>query len=331
MTNLDGLRGLAAFIVLVSHAGNFGMIVANKGNGQLGVMLFFVLSGFLMGHLYISNKNSLSFVEFWIKRFFRVIPLFVAVIFISYVVGKYKPGFLFPINDENILKHLLLSDGVWVLWTIPVEVKFYLLFPFLAILFQRIESKGYKLFIFSVWFLISCALVGGDRYSLLKYVNFFLLGIWVSFFRDILNERISKYGADILFLIWLASFWVVSPAMGPLFRLWGPQPLNDLPFLLWAGSGVLVATYNGRIMNALLSNPLSRLIGMLSYGIYLLHYPFLRALSRSSLPGFLEFMILLVAIMAIAWVSYRFFEAPMQKLGRKLIMRLNDNGIIRRV
>ena len=56
---LNGIRGLAVAIVFASHASNiyFSGAIAGWGGGQLGVMLFFLLSGFLMSHLYLHRKR----------------------------------------------------------------------------------------------------------------------------------------------------------------------------------------------------------------------------------------------------------------------------------
>jgi len=82
--SLDGLRGLAAYIVVVSHVSNAtGLWDKNFGNGagQIGVMIFFVLSGFLMGHLYIGREWSLDAVKrFCVSRVARVFPLYLALV-----------------------------------------------------------------------------------------------------------------------------------------------------------------------------------------------------------------------------------------------------------
>ena len=55
---LDGLRGFTCLLVVFTHAGNSGLFLNTLGSGQLGVMLFFALSGFLMVHLYGNHEMS---------------------------------------------------------------------------------------------------------------------------------------------------------------------------------------------------------------------------------------------------------------------------------
>ena len=91
---LNTLRGLAALIVVISHYSNDTLILGGLlgyGAGQLGVMLFFVLSGFLMTHLYGTQAlDSSAAKRFAIARIARVVPLFVVVVIASYAL--YKAG-----------------------------------------------------------------------------------------------------------------------------------------------------------------------------------------------------------------------------------------------
>jgi peptidoglycan/LPS O-acetylase OafA/YrhL len=82
--SLDGLRGLAAFTVLMTHFSNFTNIwggVLGYGAGQLGVMLFFCLSGFLMARLYMDRPFTFGAVcDFFRRRLARVVTLYLALV-----------------------------------------------------------------------------------------------------------------------------------------------------------------------------------------------------------------------------------------------------------
>src|SRR5580704_17034654 len=86
---LDGLRGLAAYVVVVSHISNESNLwngLLGRGGGQLGVMLFFVLSGYLMGALYLDRPFRAG--EVWayaVRRIARVVPLFYVVVTLALV------------------------------------------------------------------------------------------------------------------------------------------------------------------------------------------------------------------------------------------------------
>jgi|TARA_B110000902_G_scaffold261419_1_gene336155 peptidoglycan/LPS O-acetylase OafA/YrhL len=130
---LTGLRGLAALIVFISHAANEELIANFLGNGfgQLGVMLFFVLSGFLMAHLYLEKIPNCSNIKvFFIARVGRVFPLFFILVILSYIVKtQVYENFHYQVNDISILtKSLLFIKASNEFWTIPIEVQFYVMF-----------------------------------------------------------------------------------------------------------------------------------------------------------------------------------------------------------
>jgi peptidoglycan/LPS O-acetylase OafA/YrhL len=87
---LDGLRGMAALMVVVSHVSNstdlWGNLLGN-GGGQVGVMIFFVLSGYLIGALYLGQPFTLANVwEYGVRRVARVVPAFYALLSLALIL-----------------------------------------------------------------------------------------------------------------------------------------------------------------------------------------------------------------------------------------------------
>lgn len=139
---LDGLRGLAAYTVVVSHY--VGSV--SKGGpaydghtilepllqaGQVGVMLFFVISGFLMGALYMRTPwTNASARAFYVKRFGRVVPLYYLLVVVSFTL-QMTLNSVWPFYYVDSFWRFMLFwyGGNNVLWTIPVEVQFYAFFP----------------------------------------------------------------------------------------------------------------------------------------------------------------------------------------------------------
>ena len=108
--SLDGLRGLAALIVLCAHLGNeLKMPYITGGAGQIGLMLFFALSEFLMGHLYLHEQPTPANVaRFWQHRIARVYPLFAVVTLISFLSIRWGgQTSLFLDSDRNRLARAL--------------------------------------------------------------------------------------------------------------------------------------------------------------------------------------------------------------------------------
>ena len=149
---LDGLRAFAILLVLFRHTAigvrdNFSISESMNQplwnmvlNGWLGVDLFFVLSGFLVGYHIIHNWPSGSYIKFinryWLKRILRTFPLYFAVILI--VVLELVP--LFKLHSSNVSNSLVIhvffmqdylgADLLVPLWSLATEEKFYFIAPF---------------------------------------------------------------------------------------------------------------------------------------------------------------------------------------------------------
>lgn len=139
--NLNGLRFWAAFSVIIYHA--YGIEVLN---GHFGVILFFVLSGFLITTLLIEEKlatGTINIPYFFIRRCLRIWPLYFFIILISFVafVSGYNDGreysyssftyyLLFVPNAAFVLDIGIPLAGI--LWSVGSEEQFYILWPFIV-------------------------------------------------------------------------------------------------------------------------------------------------------------------------------------------------------
>jgi peptidoglycan/LPS O-acetylase OafA/YrhL len=160
--NLNGLRFIAAALVIVHHVeqfrGLFGLPNAS-GNpaisamGQLGVLLFFVLSGFLITYLLVreaSHTGTVAVRRFYIRRCLRIWPLYYLVVGLSLLVLPHigaiaVPGWTDALQVHFVRKVLLMAallpNLVFVLyppipyasqaWSVGVEEQFYLIWPWL--------------------------------------------------------------------------------------------------------------------------------------------------------------------------------------------------------
>lgn len=134
---LDGLRAVAATIVVVFH---FGGPVMRPLQGWVGVQVFFALSGFLITTLAlreVSRTGRLDFRAFYLRRFFRIAPVYLVVLGVVVLQGEIDgagraqlraalPYYLTFLND--IAPHAAYVHT----WTLGIEQKFYLLWPLLA-------------------------------------------------------------------------------------------------------------------------------------------------------------------------------------------------------
>lgn len=337
LRKLNSLRGLAVLIVMISHHTNetwFFHFILGTGAGQLGVMLFFLLSSFLMAHLYLRMPPTrIALQNFVVARIARVIPLFLVVVLASYLLkqsGVSFAGFLgYNIGSgKSLLEHLLLLRGEGLLWTIPPEIHFYMLFAVVWLL------RPY------CWRWI-IAVMGG-------IVAAFLSGFWPG------DIRFELCGLDVTFdLIKVLPYFIVGAGFGYLYVSWQPPTwlrshwfaLAPLLILLlypkifgmitgqahamWSSPGVLIAisciffltVFLVPEKNRALENWLGDKLGELSYSLYLLHYPVLLILRKNKLAGGLLGLSLFMAIaLLLAAISFRFIEAPMRSRIRNRFM-----------
>jgi peptidoglycan/LPS O-acetylase OafA/YrhL len=327
---LDGLRGLAAVIVLVSHvSNNVGLWggVLGHGGGQIGVMIFFVLSGYLMGFLYLDRPfNSAEVWSYAVHRGARVLPLFYTVVILALLFREIGHLTGLPMEFYNSMGHsiylLALIEGSDVFWTIPVEFHFYAVFVGLWASYSRFGRATIAAMICLgiVLLLINYSPLNE---TLIAGAPFFFCGVLISRWtaiRDRQQRFLFSAAAMASFPLALLMFPLITVAA---FRRVGysVEPLSDEqlwhnPLCLAAASGCLIAALCSRVMSSILSTRPMRYLGKISYGLYLLHTPVLLVLYRathlSQWPVLFLLATLLLSIM-MATAAHQFLEAPARR------------------
>ncbi|WMS86188.1 acyltransferase family protein [Pleionea litopenaei] len=334
---LNMLRGLAALIVVVSHFSNSTMIfngVLGKGAGQLGVMLFFILSGFLMALLYADRKFSFESVnQYFISRFARVMPLFLLVVIMSYVLYSLDLGnILYKVDSiESFLSHILMLSGESVLWTIPTEIQFYVIFVGLWALFQssymRFAITVASLFV--ILFFLGFSRPIGEVFglkvdvSILQSLPYFLSGTLMG----LLYRHIDRFKSHqhalymaVFLLIVLMYPKIFSSVTGSEHGLW-----QDLGVWLIMSLAFFAITFLIPDDNSLLSNRVGDFLGKISYSLYLLHMPVLWQLERMQFEStFLFFALFVLGSVVVAYLSYLIIENPCRSAIKSMMFRIGN-------
>lgn len=170
---LDLIRAVAIFLVLIAHGFEYlnPFVSTNKYThfaGVLGVELFFVLSGFLIGTILIKTfykEEHFSFhslKDFWIRRWFRTIPLYYLVILLNFLVAylifnRLEFDWRFLFFSQNVTT--LHPDTFDEAWSLSVEEWFYLSFPFLLLIFAGLVRKKKKQHSFLLFIMAFFALI----------------------------------------------------------------------------------------------------------------------------------------------------------------------------
>ncbi|MFL0356823.1 acyltransferase family protein [Erythrobacter sp. GH1-10] len=332
---LDGLRGFAALVVVVSHCAAFGFLpkFLGAGLGQMGVMLFFGLSGFLMAYLYSGKTlNRANLREYAINRATRVLPLyFIVASFVALCFITLDYSLLKVFSWKDIAGNMLLLKGSSVLWTIPVEVHFYVVF--VALWFASASRNFLKSLVLLATLQLSSLIilyVNGIDYGpiLFSWLHVFLFGSLIGYYYEPLKRSIenSRFSALLSVFAWLVLLLaVVAPPQ--LRRDFGfPTMVNYLdpitvgyPMLLFACAVFSLGPFG------FFKHPILRWFGTISYSLYLLHAFVIDGAtglaSRGAFPTELGFPIVLGIGTILAAASFYGFERPTQKMLRAYFSR----------
>lgn len=336
---LDGVRGLAALLVVLAHLPKVGMASAPAPlSGPLGVMLFFILSGFLMGHLYLARPfDRASCSRYLAARAARVLPLYYLVVLSCFVLSQLFSNVAFRITPDRLVRLLLLMGHDYVFWSIPPEVQFYFVFLLLWWL-----ARGGRLIawlpvgglVVAILFILRPMFPG---ISALGQLQIFLTGVALAVVRRRFATRIAPLAALITQLAGLVVGFLVIAGLVPIHdvirgigRSKDDIAYASLPLALAVGSVLLAYTIDTRFSRALFANRIARWLGTWSFGIYLLHWPIMHAvhqmLAEDALPRAVIGALGVTATIGIAAAVHYGFEMPVQKLLRPWLARLLDRA-----
>lgn len=339
---LDGVRGLAVIGVLLFHGG----FTWAKG-GFLGVSTFFTLSGFLITNLLVrefEGSQSIDLLRFWGRRLRRLMPAALAAIAMIGIVW-WRIGS--PEQLASIRGDMLSSLGYvanWRLWTsgvsygdlfsdptpfqhfwsLAIEEQFYLVFPIVALVLMRFGGRRLLAGACFAVAVVSMALMWLQRsdfdrvyYGTDTRVAELLFGVllalwWSSRSRTTSEPTNRETFFDILgigaLLAILTAWFTVGEASPGLAQ--GGLPI----YAALSTIAIYVGTRAG-LFSKLFSTAGMRWAGLLSYGLYLYHWPVFLVLSedRTGLSLAPLFVLRMAVTIAIALVSYFILEMPVRR------------------
>jgi peptidoglycan/LPS O-acetylase OafA/YrhL len=364
---LDGLRGIAIGMVLFFHyfqlpwitrpGSVFVYLQAAASLTWSGVDLFFVLSGFLIGGILLDARASTNYFRvFYMRRFFRIVPVYAAILFafplllaaaqrihsdgFHWLTANGLPWYSYWTFTQNFWMAHAMSLGPNTLaatWSLAIEEQFYLTLPLVVRLFT-----GRRL--------ITCVLIGICAAPVLRVAlgllwhhnwiarfalmpcraDALLLGVLAAILlRDARwRERIQRSNRPFailipILLLGLAALTIWSPSVGsPAVQSAGYTWLA----LFYVSVLLYALTRPGSILSRALRLPWLGWLGGIAYGTYLLHQMMQGMLfallwrSDPSITGgytLLTTLAALILTLVIARLSWNYFEHPLVKIGHR--------------
>jgi peptidoglycan/LPS O-acetylase OafA/YrhL len=346
---LDGMRGVAIWMVLVLHI-LFGYknppgalryvpnsVLEVLGHGWLGVDLFFLLSGFLITGILLETRHwPHYFRNFYIRRFLRIMPLYFTMLAIwSCFYRRWWSYFLlsavFGANLSSLF-HIRVPHGPGVMWSLAIEEQFYLLWPLVVLLLNR-----RTIFVLCVAIFLGCPLLRGIYAArgmnpeVIYDLSWFrfdglasgaMLALWAS-------SRHRSRGGRIAAAL-LCALAILSLA-GVRFGLFGTKtPLAvalryTQAYLAFGAFFILALSFKGTKWTGFLRSRFMRFSGGLSYCLYLVHlsigdgYVYLFNHQHFLHVGpttavFVRSAVILSVSFGLAMLSRKYLEQPMLAL-----------------
>jgi hypothetical protein len=336
--SLNGLRAISIFFVILHHLLIKGQIRENYitdliPDGQFGVNIFFVISGFLITSLLIKeeiNEEKISLKYFYIRRILRIFPAYYFYLFILFIlfINKiiYISGFSW-FTAIFYLKDFVRYD--WYTshaWSLSVEEQFYLFYPIIFILGNKMRKNINIFFILFpiilktyIYFHPNLPNFCFNQLSIFYRIDAISFGCILAYYKEFLITLFNKY----LKLYFYLSILVISLISSLPFYL--NMKLNsnfmffNFVFLTTYGtvsnlciSVILFYSVFGKksIWHQILNHKVLNFIGLLSYSIYLWQQFFISDLKYiiTSFPFNLIFLFL------VSLFSYYVIEKPILKL-----------------
>jgi peptidoglycan/LPS O-acetylase OafA/YrhL len=308
---LDGLRGLAIFLVFVHNAGGpegprssvaFKLFDVATNVGWVGVQLFFVLSGFLITGILLDTRGAKgAWRSFYMRRVLRIFPLYYAALFVAFVVLPPVIGHRLPVASHATWYVLYLQNwshalvvqgdnrGFTHFWSLAVEEQFYLVWPIVVLALPRRSFVRVALGLVVLAPLLRVLLLARGASIEWVYQGTFarmdalaLGGLAAALVRE--EQCGTRWLPHLPRFMWTfgTAFLVLVVASRGLARQqalvqtvgYSVIALCFATLVLWV---VASAAAGGKLAHALEARWL-RVLGKYSYGIYVLHVPLVDAL-----------------------------------------------------
>lgn len=332
--DIDGLRAIAVLSVLFFHTE-----VPGFTGGFVGVDIFFVISGFLITSILLNeiNEGNYSISRFYERRIRRIFPALFPVIIFTIIVGAvlFTPDGYKKLSETTLSTTLFYSNYLFAnqsgyfdapsiekpllhTWSLALEEQFYIFFPLLLVFINRFKKNRYIPWLLLIFCISLAASIYGVAYYPSKTFYLLYTRAWellagsivaVGFIpipsKVLLRNFLSVIGFG--FIVYSICFYTES-TLFPGYNAIAPV----------LGTCMIIFSYKdceAGVLNKILSfNPLVS-IGLISYSLYLWHWPFIAFAKYLIFRPFtsLEKLFIIIASIAVSILSWKYIEQPFRR------------------
>ena len=340
--DIDGLRAVAVLLVVLYHAGCSWI-----SGGYVGVDVFFVISGYLITKIIVTRilNGNFSLKDFYLKRIRRLYPPLLIVATFVLLFGSF---YLLPLDYKNLSISAIFTlfysaniyfwknrndyfspqvEGMPLLhtWSLAIEEQYYIFYPVFLILISRFlikkkNEKGYMPFMIGI--LLLSFVLSVLSIHVMSSIAFYLLPMrmWELTLGGVLALNVFKAGSNRSlnsFIAILGIAMILLPAV--FFTETTIFPGYNALFPCLGAALVIYANTQENFVKKLLSLRFIVLIGLISYSLYLWHWPFISATKYffGLVPDNIYTLILIVGILlsfVFAYFTYRYVEVPLRRI-----------------
>lgn len=340
--DIQGLRALAVLSVFFFH-----LLPQHISGGFVGVDVFFVISGYLITGIILNKKekNSFDFFAFYIGRFKRLFPVYIAFLIITLIASFFifLPPDMFSLRNGVVWSSLFFSNDylskidnyfgasslenpILHTWTLSIEMQFYFLLPLILIFVKKrwlnwfLGSISVILLLYS--FINSTFLLEKNTmyFSLLARIPEFFIGALFSINEKVIVSILKKWSVYNELPI-IGGLLIVLPIFFYTERINFPGFWVLLPCI---GTGFLLVSRYSYINNFLINKFMAH-IGELSYSIYLWHWPimaYIRYMNDRVNFTFPEILFIIAITYVVSYFSCRFIENIIRNIKTKSFILL---------
>lgn len=335
LNELESLRGFAAFYVLLTHINIFANTKLEwlARFGQEAVMLFFVLSGFVIHFSTFAKTSHISFGKYFARRFRRIYPIFLISLLISYVQQAIETrhfsnsswwelfGNIIMLQDNAFLK-----PGVWFdtfcknlpLWSLSYEWWFYMAYFVIMIVFRKhVPNQRFVVFTVSIVGILIYISVPNQICLIAGYFYLWWAGV------ELCNEYVATGNVTwkrqlvnfsllaMVGIFWSIPVWIsirngesLLPGVSPILQL-----RHCLATLALLAFGMLWRQFGLRGFSTIFG--LFERLAPISFSVYLLHLPIKRIveISLSDVTVYVVFCVTLIVVIPLCYL----LEVKLQK------------------